>query len=106
MTEKQLEQRLVRSVKNMGGICPKWVSPGWDGAPDRMALLAGGRIAFIEVKRPGEKPRRLQLLRHEQLRALGFKVYVLDDEKQIPGIIREVTEENNGTNYNTAERTE
>jgi len=104
MTEKQIEQRLVKAVKERGGLCLKWVSPGWDGVPDRIILFAGGRIAFVEVKRPGEKPRPLQLRWHGQLKALGFTVYVLDDEKQIPEIIREVLEDNNGTRHNNEKR--
>ena len=57
---------------------------------DRLALLPGGRMAFVEVKAPGKKPRPLQLTRHRTLRQLGFRVYVLDDEKQIGGIIDEI----------------
>ena len=90
MREKQTEQRLVKAVKAAGGICPKLVSPGTDGMPDRMVLLPGGRIGFVEVKTPSQKPRPLQVRRHEQLRMLGFKVYVLDDVNDIPGIIREI----------------
>ena len=71
-------------------MCPKLVSPGTDGMPDRMILLPGGRIGFVEVKAPGKKPRPLQVKRHGQLRALGFPVFVLDDPGQIPGIIGEV----------------
>lgn len=73
-------------------MCPKLVSPGTDGMPDRMILLPGGRIGFVEVKAPGKKPRPLQVKRHGQLRALGFPVFVLDDPGQIPGIIGEVME--------------
>ena len=90
MREKQTEQHLVKAVKAIGGICPKLVSPGTDGMPDRMVLLPGGHIGFVEVKAPGQKPRPLQTRRHEQLRTLGFNVYVLDGEKQIPGMIREI----------------
>ena len=90
MREKQIEQQLVRTVKAQGGICPKLVSPGFDGMPDRMALLPGGRIGFVEVKAPGQKPRPLQARRHGQLTALGFKVCVLDSTEQIPDIIREI----------------
>lgn len=90
MREKQIEQKLVRAVKNMGGIAPKFVSPGFDGMPDRIVLLPGGHIGFVEVKAPGEKPRPLQLSRHGLLRRLGFKVYVLDDEQQIGGIINAI----------------
>ena len=92
MREKQIEQKLVTAVKAAGGICPKLVCPGTDGMPDRMVLLPGCRIGFVEVKAPGEKPRPLQTHRHRQLRALGFPVFVLDDTEQIPQIVREVSE--------------
>lgn len=90
MREKIIEQKLVTAVKKHGGICPKFVSPGFDGMPDRLLLLPHGRLAFVEVKAPGEKPRPLQLARHRLLCRLGFKVYVLDSEEQIGGIIDEV----------------
>ena len=92
MREKTVEQKLVRAVKAAGGICPKWVSPGYAGVPDRIVLMPKGRAAFVEVKRKGEKPRPLQEYRHRQLRALGFKVYVLDDIKNIKQILKEVIE--------------
>ena len=90
MREKQIEKKLITEVKKRGGICPKWVSPGFDGVPDRIVLLPGMKFAFVEVKAPGEKPRPLQLSRHSLLRRLGFRVYVLDNESQIGGIIDEI----------------
>lgn len=90
MREKQTEQKLVKEVKHMGGICPKFTSPGFDGMPDRIVLLPGGRMAFVEVKALGCKPRPLQMARHGMLRRLGFRVYVLDDETQIGGILDEI----------------
>ena len=90
MREKQIEQKLCKAVKAMGGISPKLVSPGFDGMPDRIVLLPGGYIGFVEVKAPGETPRPLQLARHRLLRHLGFRVYVLDHEKQIGGILDEI----------------
>ena len=74
MREKHIEQKLTLMVKKRGGICPKWVSPGFDGVPDRIVLLPAGRIAFVEVKAPGKKPRPLQIARHKLLTRLGFKV--------------------------------
>ena len=74
----------------MGGIALKFVSPGFDGMPDRIVLLPGGHMGFVEVKAPGEKPRPLQLSRHRLLRGLGFKVCVLDDEQQLGGILDEI----------------
>lgn len=89
--EKEIEQKLVTQVKKMGGICPKWVSPGLNGVPDRIVLLPDGKIAFVELKAPGKKPRALQRRRHAELRHLGFRVYVLDDPDQIGGILRAIS---------------
>ena len=90
MREKVIEQKLVAEVKKAGGICPKWVAMGFDGVPDRIALFPGGKIAFVEVKAPGEQPRPLQRARHELLRRLGFKVFVLDNVEKIGGMIDEI----------------
>ena len=90
MREKTLERKLVEAVKAMGGIALKFISPGFDGMPDRLVLLPLGRIAFVEVKRHGEKPRPLQEARHGMLRRLGFQVYVLDDAVQIPEILKQM----------------
>ena len=90
MREKNIEKKLVQAVKAEGGMCPKLVSPGTDGMPDRMVLLPEAHIGFVEVTTPGEKPRPLQVRRHEQLKALGFQVSVLDDPEQIPDIIETV----------------
>ena len=90
MREKEIEKKLIQAVKQAGGICPKLVSPGFDGMPDRMVLLPDGHMGFVEVKAPGEKPRQLQLSRHRLLRRLGFKVYVLNDTGQIGGMLDEI----------------
>lgn len=90
VSEKYVERKLVEAVKNMGGIAPKFVSPGLDGMPDRIVLLPHGRFAFVELKAPGKKPRPLQVSRHEMLRRLGFKVYVIDSTKQIGGILNDI----------------
>jgi len=90
LREKDIERELVRAVRLRGGICPKLTCPGYDGMPDRLILLPGGRMGFVEAKAPGKKPRPLQLSRHRLLRQLGFKVYVLDDESQIGGMIDEI----------------
>ena len=91
MTEKTLESKLVKTVKAMGGIAPKFTSTSLNGMPDRLVLLPQGKIAFVEVKRRGVKPRPLQLKRHGMLRTLGFKVFVLDCTEQIGEILSEIT---------------
>ena len=50
MREKTIEAKLVQAVRTKGGLAPKFTSPGLDGVPDRLVLLPGGRIAFIELK--------------------------------------------------------
>lgn len=90
MLEKQIESRLKKSVENVGGLCLKFTSPNYNGMPDRLILLPDERIAFVELKSNGKKPRALQLARHRMLKRLGFKVYVIDDVEQIGGMIDEI----------------
>ena len=90
MRERDVEQNLVRAVRRSGGLALKLVCPGFNGVPDRLLLFMGGRLAFCEVKAPGEKPRPLQVHRMEQLRGLGFRVFVIDGMEQIGGMIDEI----------------
>ena len=90
MREKSIEKKLVAAVKSRGGICPKWVSPGLDGVPDRLVFLPGRHFGMVEVKAPGEKPRALQVSRHRLLAKLGFPTYIFDGEEQIGGILDEI----------------
>ena len=90
MREKTIERKLVTKIKAMGGIALKFTSPGFDGMPDRLVLLPDEKIAFVEVKATGCTLRPLQESRQGMLRRMGFKVYVLDDARQIGGIIREI----------------
>ena len=85
--ERDIEQALISQVKNAGGLCLKFVSPGWAGAPDRICLFPGGRIVFVELKNTGKKARPLQQARHRQLRKLGFCVEVVDGKEQIHGLL-------------------
>jgi hypothetical protein len=90
MKENHIEQKLVKAVKNMGGIAPKFVSSSYDGLPDRLVLLPGGRLAFVELKAPGKRLRPLQEKRKRQLEALGFWVYCIDSPEQIGEILDEI----------------
>lgn len=90
MREKIIERKLTEMVKRHGGICPKFVSPSFCGMPDRIILLPQARMAFVEVKASNKKPRPLQVARHDALKRLGFRVYVLDKEEQIGKILNEM----------------
>ena len=90
MREKAIEAKLVKAVRIMGGLAPKFVSPGFDGVPDRLVLLPKGKIAFIELKAQGKTLRPLQVRRKRQLETLGFSVYCIDSPEQIGGILSEI----------------
>lgn len=71
--EKDIEQKLRKIVEKHGGLCLKWVCPGWSGVPDRIILLPGGVVLFVETKRPrGGKVEKLQKWWAERIRRLGF----------------------------------
>lgn len=90
MNEKAVERKLVTEVKKRGGLCPKFVSPGLVGVPDRLVLFKGGLLAFVELKAPNKKPRPIQVKRIGQLKQLGFKVYVIDNVEMIGGVLDEI----------------
>lgn len=90
MREKTVESKLVKAVKSMGGLAPKFTSPGLDGVPDRLVLLPGGKMAFIELKAPDKNLRPLQVRRKKQLESLGFLVYCMDRPEQIGVILSEI----------------
>jgi len=90
MREKTIELKLTNTVKSMGGIALKLISPGFDGVPDRLVLLPHGKLAFVELKAPGKRLRPLQVKRKRQLEALGFLVYVINDTEQIGGALDEI----------------
>lgn len=90
VNEKYIEKKLVEAVRHSGGLAPKFVSPGWDGVPDRIILPPSRCMAFAELKSPGKKMRPLQVRRKQQLEGMGFKVYCIDSTEQIGGVIDEI----------------
>lgn len=90
MREKTIEKKLRQQVIQKGGLCLKFISPSFDGVPDRIILLPNGKMAFAETKAPGKELRPLQKTRKRQLESLGFKVYVIDDVMQIQRVIDKI----------------
>lgn len=89
-SEKRIEGKLRMEAKKRGGLAVKFVSPGFDGMPDRVVMFRGGIMGFVELKAPGKKLRPLQARRKRQLEALGFKVYVADNSAIIGEILDEI----------------
>ena len=91
--ERDIERRLVQTVKQMGGLCLKWVCPGWAGVPDRIVLLPVGRIVFVELKRPqGGRVGKLQRWWHDKLRAMGFEHYWVRTQDDIYALRKRIEE--------------
>ena len=87
--EKALERKLVKEAKDRGGWCLKLLSQFVNGLTDRLLLLPGGQILFVELKTTGEKPRRIQEVMHKRLRDLGFEVYVVDSSEKIKALFND-----------------
>ena len=82
--EKEIERKLVKMIERHGGLCLKWVCPGWVGVPDRIILMPGGRVIFAELKRPqGGKLSRMQEWWLGRLRRMGFHAVTVWDEDDI-----------------------
>lgn len=86
-SEKLLERKIRQRVDHLGGWSIKLLSTHITGLPDRLCLLPGGRIIFIEVKTTGQKVRKIQLKVHERIRLLGFQVEVVDSSLKIEEIL-------------------
>lgn len=77
VSEKTVERMLVQGVKRMGGIAYKWVSPGNDGVPDRVVVLPGAVVDFVELKTKRGRLSAIQVRQHERLRKCGFNPITL-----------------------------
>lgn len=88
MQEKDIEAKLRKGIKAIGGLCLKWESPGYTGVPDRMILLPNAHIIFVELKAPGKKERKRQVYVQAVLRQLGFTVYSsIDSVEKVNDIV-------------------
>ena len=95
MKERDIEVLLREGVKQLGGRAYKWVSPGNAGVPDRIVILPGGIIHFVEIKQENGCMSNLQFVQQEKLRALGAVAVTLYGAsavryylKRVEGMIR------------------
>lgn len=80
MKEASVEQAVRRITQELGGVCWKWVSPGRIGVPDRICIFPGGRVVFVELKRPDLKDGRSPQQRKVAgiLQRLGCEVWLIN----------------------------
>ena len=86
--ESDIEEYLREQVAKLGGRAYKWVSPGNTGVPDRIVILPGNRISFVELKATGKEPDAKQKLQIERLKQLGADVWVIDSKKMVDEFIK------------------
>lgn len=91
MLEKDLEQLFRKQLTELGCLPLKFVSPGMAGVPDRIVLIPGGQVLFVELKRPGEVLRPLQQYTADRFCRLGFPVFVVDSETALSLFIQYLT---------------
>ena len=89
-SEKVVERKLVELVKINGGMCIKLLCDQLIGLPDRMCLFPGHKIVFVELKTTGRKPKRIQAYIHNKLRALGFRVEVIDTVESVINFVDDI----------------
>lgn len=89
-SEKVIERKLVEAVKEKGGMCIKLLSDYFTGLPDRLCLFPGQKAIFVELKTTGEKPRKIQIFVHNKLKALGFRVEVIDTLKKVVEFVESI----------------
>ena len=87
MEEQKIENHLKKQVELIGGKAYKFVSPGVTGVPDRIVVLPGGKIFFVELKAPGKKLKAIQEVRKAELEALGQRVEVIDSKEKVDELI-------------------
>lgn len=88
--ERDIEKWLREKIQQLGGVAMKFTSPGNDGVPDRIAILPGGQVWFIELKKDGEVPKKIQEWQMEQLRKMGCNVALITGKQEAMDWIREV----------------
>lgn len=90
VSEKVIEKYLVDRAKANGMLCLKYSNPNMTGYPDRVLLLPGGGVIWVELKSKGRKPTKLQQIRHEELSGLGHYVFVIDNKADVDELIESI----------------
>lgn len=87
VSEKAIERYLTDSVKELGGVCLKYINPGMVGYPDRICLLPGGVTLWVELKSKGEALKPVQKVRICKMAKIGHAVHVCDSKEEIDQVL-------------------
>ena len=90
MRERQIEQRLTQAVRQRQGLCPKWVSPGLDGVPDRIIITPTGKTVYVELKTEIGRLAKVQKWQRSEMEKRGADVRVLYGLDAVKDFLREV----------------
>ena len=93
MLEKEIEKKLVEGIRRLGGRAYKWVSPGSNGVPDRIIVMPGGRILFVELKTSTGVVSKLQKMQIRMLSQMGCDVRVLYGMEGVQDLLDRLTAE-------------
>lgn len=90
MTESQIESRLVRMVRDRGGLCYKFTSPSNPGVPDRIVITPDGRTIYVELKTEVGRLAKIQRWQISEMQKRGADVRVVRGVEDVKDFIREV----------------
>lgn len=92
VSEKSIERYLVEQAKQNGLLCLKYSNPNMVGYPDRLLVLPGGGVVWVELKSKGRKPTKIQQIRMSELTGMGHWIEVIDNKADIDKLIKIIKE--------------
>lgn len=90
MRERDIEEWLVRQIRELGGIADKFVSPGNPGVPDRLIVIPGGHVIFVELKTEIGRMSNIQKWQRERYRKMGVDFRIIKGKKEAEDFINEI----------------
>jgi hypothetical protein len=91
LLERDIERYLVRRTIEQGGVAYKWVSPGRVGVADRIVMLPGGVVWFVELKTVKGRLSPLQQVFAADMRRMGMNYIVIRSKEEVDQWILDLT---------------
>ena len=92
VSEKAIEKYLTGQAEANGLLCLKYSNSNMVGYPDRLLVLPGGSVIWVELKSKGRKPTKIQQIRMSELTGMGHLVKVIDNKADIDELIKTIKE--------------